>query len=81
MAIFNLSEHARALSRRSGKSAGRTRSRTPHSAGYLRDLKMQCPKHHVDYVLRRTTRKNPTLLMYDCPEVGCFNTLQIAVKS
>ena len=81
MAIFKLSEHARARAGRNATSVNRTRTRSPHSAGYLRDTKMQCPTHHVDYVLRRTKRKNPAVLMYDCPEAGCYNTLQIATKS
>lgn len=81
MAIFNSSAHVRTRTGRNAASANRVRTRSPHSAGYLRDTKMQCPTHHVDYVLRRSKRKNPTLLMYDCPEAGCFNTLQIATRS
>ena len=80
MTAFNPSEDARTRARRNAASIKTTKSRNPYSAGYVRDTIMQCPKHHVNYVLRRSTRKVPTLLMYDCPEEGCFNTLQVPTK-
>jgi hypothetical protein len=80
MTTFYPSEDARTRARRNAASIKTTKSRNPYSAGYVRDTIMQCPKHHVNYVLRRSTRKVPALLIYDCPEVGCFNTLQVAIK-
>lgn len=80
MAIFDSNEHDRARARQNAASAKRTKSRNPYGAGYVRDTIMQCPKHHVDYVLRRSTRKAPALLIYDCPEAGCFITLQVTSK-
>ena len=80
MTTFDPSEYARIRARQNAASVKKTKSRNPYGAGYIRDTIMQCPKHHVDYVLRRSTRKAPALLIYDCPEVGCFNTLHVASK-
>ena len=80
MATFDPSEYARTRARQNAAAVKKTKSRNPYGAGYIRDTIMQCPKHHVDYVLRRSTRKDPALLIYDCPEVGCFNKLQVASK-
>ena len=80
MATFDPSESARTRARQNAASVNKTKSRSPYGAGYIRDTIRQCPKHHVDYVLRRSTRKAPALLIYDCPEVGCLITLQITSK-
>jgi hypothetical protein len=80
MSTFEPSETARIRARQNAAVAKKTKSRNPYGAGYIRDTIMQCPKHHVDYVLRRSTRKAPALLIYECPEAGCFNTLQVASK-
>jgi hypothetical protein len=80
MTTFDPSEQSRLRARRNAASASRGKTRNPHGAGYVRDTIMQCPKHHVDYVLRRSTREAPALLIYDCPEAGCFNQLQISAK-
>jgi len=80
MTSFDPSESARSRARRNAASASRGRSRNPHGAGYIRDTIKQCPKHHVDYVLRPSKRVTPTLLIYDCPEAGCHITLQVPSK-
>ena len=80
MITFNPSESIRSRARRNARSARRDRTRNPYGAGYIRDTIMQCPKHHVDYVLRPSTRVAPTLLIYDCPETGCLITLQVPSK-
>ena len=80
MTTFNLSDRTHSRARRNTGSAGKDRTRNPHGAGYVRDTIMQCPKHHVDYVLRPSKRVAPTLLIYDCPEAGCLITLQVAAK-
>ena len=80
MITFEPSELTRKRARRNAALVKRTKFGNPYSPGYNRDTIMQCPKHHVDYVLRYSARKAPTLLMYDCPEEGCFNTLQVATK-
>jgi hypothetical protein len=80
MTTFDPSEYARKRARQNVASVNKTKSRSPHGAGYVRDTNRQCPKHHVDYVLRPSTRKAPVLLIYDCPELGCFNTLQVPSK-
>ena len=80
MTTFNLSESIRSRARRKATSANRGRARNPHGAGYIRESVMQCPKHHVDYVLRPSRRLAPTLLIYDCPEAGCLITLQVPSK-
>ena len=80
MTTFEPSEYARIRARQNAASVKKTKSRNPYGAGYIRDTVRQCPKHHVDYVLRHSKRKAPALLIYDCPEVGCFNTLQVASK-
>ena len=80
MTMFNLSDRIRSRARRKAASARRDRTRNPHGAGYIRDTIMQCPKHHVDYVLRPSSRVAPTLLIYDCPEAGCQITLQVPSK-
>ena len=83
MATFYPSESALARGRRiaaSVKKIKKTKSRSAYGAGYIRDTIMQCPRHHVDYVLRLSNREAPALLMYDCPEEGCFNTLQVPTK-
>lgn len=58
----------------------RSRPGNARHSGYTHGTLLQCPEHHVDYVLRRSTRKAPTLLIYDCPEVDCFITLQVSAK-
>ncbi len=83
MTTFNPSEDARTRARRNAASVKKfkkTKSRSAYRAGYIRDTIMQCPRHHVDYVLRLSNREAPALLMYDCPEEGCFNTLQVPTK-
>jgi hypothetical protein len=80
MTAFEPSELTRNRARRNAALVKRTKSWNRYGAGYIRDTIMQCSKHHVDYVLRYSARKAPTLLMYDCPEEGCFNTLQVAKK-
>ena len=80
MTTFNPSENSRSRARRNASLATRNRHRNPHGAGYIRDTIMQCPKHHVDYVLRPSSRVAPTLLIYDCPEAGCLITLQVPSK-
>lgn len=80
MTSFNPSESSRSQARRSAASTNKNRSRNPHGAGYIRDTIMQCPTHRVDYVLRPSTRVDPTLLIYDCPEAGCLITLQVPSK-
>lgn len=80
MTIFNPSESIRSRARRNASSARRDKTRNPHGAGYVRNTTMQCPKHHVDYVLRPSNRVAPTLLIYDCPEIGCLITLQVPSK-
>jgi hypothetical protein len=80
MITFELSELTRKRARRNAALVKRTKSWNPYGPKYNRDTIMQCPKHHVDYVLRYSARKAPTLLMYDCPEGGCFNTFQVAKK-
>ena len=80
MTTFEPSDRSRVRARRNAASASRGKTRNPYGAGYIRDTIMQCPKHHVDYVLRQSTRKAPALLIYDCPEAGCLNQLQIAAK-
>ena len=86
MATFYPSESALARARRIAasvkktKKTKKTKSRSAYGAGYIRDTIMQCPRHHVDYVLRLSNREAPALLMYDCPEEGCFNTLQVPTK-
>ncbi len=80
MTTFEQSEYGRIRARQNAASVKKTKSRNPYGAGYIRDTVRQCPKHHVDYVLRHSERKAPALLIYDCPEVGCFNTLQVASK-
>ena len=80
MATFYPSESALARARRIAASIKKTKSRSAYGAGYIRDTIMQCPRHHVDYVLRLSNREAPALLMYDCPEEGCFNTLQVPTK-
>ena len=66
--------------RRNATSLDKSRPRSPRGAGYAHSTLMQCPEHHVDYVLRRSTRAAPTLLIYDCPEGDCFITLQVSAK-
>lgn len=80
MSIFNPSGSNHPRNRRSSASSRKDRSRNPHGAGYIRDTIMQCPKHRVDYVLRPSKRTDPKLLIYDCPEAGCFITLQVPSK-
>jgi hypothetical protein len=80
MTTFEPSEYARIRARQNAASVKKTKLRNPYGAGYIRDTIMQCPKHHVDYVLRLSNREAPALLMYDCPEEGCFNTLQVPTK-
>ena len=80
MATFYPSESALAQARRIAASVKKTKSRSAYGAGYIRDTIMQCPRHHVDYVLRLSNREAPALLMYDCPEEGCFNTFQLSTK-
>lgn len=80
MTTFEPSELARKRARRNAALVKKTTSRNSYSLGYNRGTIMQCPKHHVDYVLRYSARKAPTLLMYDCPEAGCFNAFQVATK-
>ena len=80
MTTFSLSESIRSRARRKARSASRARTRNPHGAGYIRESIMQCPKHHVDYVLRPSSRVAPNLLIYDCPEAGCLITLQVPSK-
>lgn len=80
MTTFNPNESIRSRASRKATSARRHRSRNPHGAGYIRDSIMQCPRHHVDYVLRPNSRVAPTLLIYDCPEAGCLITLQVPSK-
>ena len=80
MTTFSLSDRIRSQARRNARSTGKDRARNPHAAGYVRDTIMQCPKHHVNYVLRPSKRVAPTLLIYDCPEAGCLITLQVAAK-
>ena len=80
MTTFDPSESSRVRARRNAAAASRGKARNPHSAGYIPDTIMQCPKHHVDYVLRPSTREAPVLLIYDCPEAGCFNQLQLAAR-
>ena len=78
MATLTLSEYARA--RRIAASVKKTRPKGVYSAGYVRQTIKQCPKHHVEYVLRRGNRADSAVLMYDCPEEGCFNSLQVSKK-
>lgn len=78
MADFTLSEYGRA--RRIAASVKKTKSKGVYSAGYIRHTIKQCPKHRVEYVLRRANRENPAFLTYECPEEGCFNTLQLSTK-
>ena len=66
--------------RRNTTTFKRSRPRNTQGAGYAHSTLMQCPKHHVNYVLRRSTRKAPTLLIYDCPEVDCSISLQVSAK-
>ena len=78
---FILSKSARARrAKRIAATVKRTKSGSVYGVGYIRDTILQCPKHHVDYVLRGSSRVDPPLLMYDCPEDGCFNTLQVRTK-
>ena len=80
MATFDPSESARVRARQIAATIKKTRSRSVYGAGYISDTIMQCPKHHVEYVLRRNNREAPVLMIYDCPEDGCFNTLQVPTK-
>ncbi len=80
MFTFIPSGSASARARQVAASVKKTKSRKVYGAGNIRHSIMQCPKHHVEYVLRRSSRAVPTLLMYDCPEEGCFNTLQVSTK-
>lgn len=72
--------HARERVRPIATFIKKSRPEETHGARYSRSALMQCPKHQVNYVLRRTTRKTPELLIYDCPEADCFITLQISAK-
>lgn len=81
MTSTDTSESTRKRTKRSGGSVKVTKAWNPYSPAYNRGTIMQCPKHHVDYTLRFSTRKDPSILMYDCPEDGCYNSLQIATKS
>ena len=80
MTTFDQSESSRARSRQNAVSANRGRTRNAYGAGYVRDTLMQCPKQHIDYVLRPSKMVASTLLIYDCPEPGCFITLQLSAK-
>ena len=78
MATFYPSESALARARRIAasvkktKKTKKTKSRSAYGAGYIRDTIMQCPRHHVDYVLRLSNREAPALL---------FTTVQKKVVS
>ena len=78
MATFTVREYTRA--RRIAASVTKTTSKNVYSAGYIRHTINQCPKHHVEYVLRPANRADPAFLTYECPEEGCFNTLQLSTK-
>jgi hypothetical protein len=78
--IMSILQRARKQLRRNATSPKKTRPRNTQGSGYAHSTLMQCPEHHVNYVLRRSTRAAPTLLIYDCPEVDCLITLQISAK-
>ena len=80
MNTFDPSEYALKRARKNAASVNKAKVRNAHGAGNVRDTNRQCPKHHVDYVLRPNTRKAPVLLIYDCPELGCLTTLQVPSK-
>lgn len=80
MTSFDPDKPFRYRARRTAAAVNRGKTGNSSGSGYLRDSLKQCPKHHVDYVLRRSTRESPALLIYDCPEARCFITLQISSK-
>lgn len=80
MTSFDPDRLSRYRARRNAAAVNRGKAGNSYGSGYVRDSLRQCPKHHVDYVLRRSTRESPALLIYDCPEAGCFITLQVSSK-
>jgi hypothetical protein len=80
MTSFDPDRLSRYRARRNAAAVNRGKAGNSYGSGYVRDSLRQCPKHHVDYVLRRSTRESPALLIYDCPEPGCFITLQVSSK-
>jgi len=80
MTSFEPDRLSRSRARQNAAAVNRGKTGNSYGSGYVRDSLRQCPKHHVDYVLRHSTRASPALLFYDCPEAGCFITLQVSSK-
>ena len=63
MNSFDPDKLSRSRARRNAAAVNRGKTGNSYGSGYVRDSLRQCPKHHVDYVLRRSTRESPALLI------------------